>query len=62
MEHSPDASFENTRLKDTGSNSKRWLLFGKPYPKSEIVLLTVIAVSIYNLTKGNANSNLTTAL
>ena len=46
-----------------------WVAFGKKIPQSEIVFLcqviilyTVIVVSIYNLTVGNANSNLWTAL
>jgi len=53
---------------DTDSASS-WVAFGKKIPRSEIVFLcqviilyTVIVVSIYNLTVGNANSNLWTAL
>lgn len=53
---------------DTDSTSS-WVAFGKKIPRSEIVFLcqviilyTVIVVSIYNLTVGNANSNLWTAL
>ena len=56
-------------VEDTGSTSKRWVLFGSSCPKAEIVffcqvvvLYTVIVVSIYNLTKTDANSNLWTAL
>ena len=56
-------------VEDTGSTSKRWVLFGNSCPKAEIVffcqvavLYTVIVVSIYNLTKTDANSNLWTAL
>ena len=67
--HSPEARFENTRLDDDGSNSKRWVLCGNPCPKFEIVffcqavvLYIVIVVSIYNLTKDNGKSNLWTAL
>ena len=56
-------------VEDTGSTSKRWVLFGSSCPKAEIVffcqvvvLYTVIVVSIYNLTKTDANSNLWMAL
>jgi hypothetical protein len=50
-------------------STSSWVAFGKKIPQSEIVFLcqviilyTVIVVSIYNLTVGNANSNLWTAL
>ncbi len=69
MEDTTNVRFENTELEDTGSNSRRWVLFGNTCPKSEIVffcqiviLYTVILVSIYNLTKVDGNSNLWTAL
>jgi hypothetical protein len=50
-------------------STSSWVAFGKKIPRSEIVFLcqviilyTVIVVSIYNFTVGNANSNLWTAL
>ena len=53
---------------ETHSN-QQWQLCGHGVPKSEIVffcqviiLYTVILTSIYNLTKGNGDSNLWTAL
>ena len=56
-------------VEDTGSTSKRWVLFGSSCPKAEIVffcqvvvLYTVIVVSIYKLTKTDGNSNLWTTL
>ena len=56
-------------VEDTGSTSKRWVLFGSSCPKAEIalfcqvvVLYIVIVVSIYNLTTTDANSNMWTAL
>ena len=49
--------------------ASRWHLFGTDCPKAEIVFLcqvvvlyTIIAVSIYNLTTGHTDSNLWTAL
>jgi len=66
MEDLVDAPGEVERSQSTDS---RWALFGSEWPKSEIVFLcqvvvlyTVIVVSIYNLTKGNGDSNLWTAL
>ena len=51
------------------SDSTPWHIFGTACPKEEIVFLcqvvvlyTVILISIYNLTTGNGDSNLWTAL
>ena len=63
---------EGTDVTDDNNNevvASRWHLFGTDCPKTEIVFLcqvvvlyTIIAVSIYNLTTGHTDSNLWTAL
>ena len=62
-------SVELMSSSETHSNNQQWHLCGCGVPKSEIVffgqiiiLYTVILTSIYNLTKGNGDSNLWTAL
>ena len=54
---------------ETHSHNQQWEICGCGIPKSEIVffcqviiLYTVIITSIFNLTKGNGDSNLWTAL
>lgn len=39
-----------------------WCICENKYPKTELVLYTVILVSIYNQAEGNDNSNVWTAL
>ena len=64
-------STDAQNAEDSSSRSSRtpWHLFGTVCPKEEIVFLcqvlvlfTVILISIYNLTTGQENSNLWTAL
>ena len=54
---------------ETHSHNQQWKICGCGIPKSEIVffcqviiLYTVTVTSIFNLTKGNGDSNLWTAL
>lgn len=65
-------SVELMESSETHSNSnihQQWEFCGHGVPKSEIgffcqiiILYTVIIISIFNLTKGNGDSNLWTAL
>ena len=62
-------SVELSEASETHSHHQQWNFCGQGVPKSEIVffcqviiLYSVILTSIYNLTKGNGDSNLWTAL
>ena len=69
MSITPQVSVDLMESSETHSHNQQWEICGHGVPKSEIVffcqviiLYTVIITSIFNLTKGNGDSNLWTAL